>query len=193
VDLIGPYTIKGKDGTEIDFMCLTMIDPATSSFDIVELPVLERPDVGTAEDKKGQKGKMTPDKDPYFNKSSSMIAKLVYATWFCRYPRCRNIIYDNGSEFKLHFQSLCDSFGLKRKPTSVKNPQANAIQERIHQTLADMMRTAELDMADTADPGDVADFLNDAAWAVCSTYDTVLKALQAQQFLVGTCCSMYPS
>jgi hypothetical protein len=28
VDLIGPYTLHGKDGTEIDFMCLTMIDPA---------------------------------------------------------------------------------------------------------------------------------------------------------------------
>jgi hypothetical protein len=39
-----------------------------------------------------------------------------------------------------------------------------------------MMHTAELDMANTADPGDVADFLNDAAWAVCSTYHTVLKA-----------------
>ena len=105
-----------------------------------------------------------------------MIAKLVYATWFCRYPRCRNIIYDNGSEFKLHFQSLCDSFGLKSKPTSVKNPQANAILERIHQTLANMMRTAELDMANTVAPNDVADFLNDAAWAVRSTYHTVLKS-----------------
>eukprot|EP00804_Cyclotella_cryptica_P026448 CCRYP_008104-RB/>CCRYP_008104-RB protein AED:0.55 eAED:0.76 QI:0/0/0/1/0/0/4/0/181 len=38
VDLIGPYTLKGKDGTEIDFMCVTMIDPATSWFEIVELP-----------------------------------------------------------------------------------------------------------------------------------------------------------
>ena len=56
-----------------------------------------------------------------------------------------------------------------------------------------MMRTAELDMANTADPRDVADFLNDAAWAVRSTYHTVLKALQVQQFLVGTCCSMYHS
>ena len=35
VDLIGPYTLKGKDGTVIDFMCLTMIDPATSWFEIV--------------------------------------------------------------------------------------------------------------------------------------------------------------
>ncbi len=30
VDLIGPYTLKGKDGSSIDFMCLTMVDPATS-------------------------------------------------------------------------------------------------------------------------------------------------------------------
>ena len=29
-DLIGPYTLKGKDGTEIDFVCLTMIDPASA-------------------------------------------------------------------------------------------------------------------------------------------------------------------
>jgi hypothetical protein len=48
--------------------------------------------------------------------------------------------------------------------------------ERINQTLANMMRTAELDMAETADPGDIADFLNDAAWAVRCTYHTVLKA-----------------
>jgi hypothetical protein len=42
VDLIGPYTLKGKDGTVIDFMGLTMIDPATSWFEIVELPLLRR-------------------------------------------------------------------------------------------------------------------------------------------------------
>ena len=41
VDLIGPYTLKGKDGTEIDFMCVTMIDPATSWFEIMELLVAE--------------------------------------------------------------------------------------------------------------------------------------------------------
>jgi hypothetical protein len=41
VDLIGPYMLHGKDGTEIDFMCLTMIDPASSWFQIVELLVVE--------------------------------------------------------------------------------------------------------------------------------------------------------
>ncbi len=42
VDLIGPCTLKGKDGTVIDFMALTMIDPATSWFKVVELPCIPR-------------------------------------------------------------------------------------------------------------------------------------------------------
>jgi hypothetical protein len=40
VDLIGPYTLKGKDGTVVDFMALTMINPATSWFEFVELPLI---------------------------------------------------------------------------------------------------------------------------------------------------------
>jgi hypothetical protein len=39
-----------------------------------------------------------------------------------------------------------------------------------------MLRTAELDMANSVDPDDVAVFLTNAAWAVRSTYHTVLKA-----------------
>ncbi len=37
-NLVGPYTLKGKYGSVLDFMCLTMIDPATAWFEIVELP-----------------------------------------------------------------------------------------------------------------------------------------------------------
>jgi hypothetical protein len=40
-DLISPYTLKGKDNSQIDFMALTMIDPASSWFEIAELPVIE--------------------------------------------------------------------------------------------------------------------------------------------------------
>ena len=43
VDLIGPSTLKCRDGTVIDFMCLTMIDPTTGWFEIVEFPVIENP------------------------------------------------------------------------------------------------------------------------------------------------------
>ncbi len=43
VNLIGPYVLKGKDGSEVDFMCLTMMDPETNWFEIVELPVVDKP------------------------------------------------------------------------------------------------------------------------------------------------------
>ena len=38
-----------------------------------------------------------------------------------------------------------------------------------------MLRTSEIDMANTVSEGDIADFLTNAAWAVHSTYHTVLK------------------
>ena len=39
-----------------------------------------------------------------------------------------------------------------------------------------MLCTAEIDMANTVRECDIADFLTNAAWAICSTYHTVLKA-----------------
>jgi hypothetical protein len=39
-----------------------------------------------------------------------------------------------------------------------------------------MLLTFELDMAKTVKASDIDVFLSDAAWAVCSTYHTVLKA-----------------
>ncbi len=42
VDLIGPYTLKGKNGSSIDFMSLIMIDPASSWLEVVELPTITR-------------------------------------------------------------------------------------------------------------------------------------------------------
>jgi hypothetical protein len=84
--------------------------------------------------------------------------------------------YDNGSEFKLHFETLCDSYGIKHKPTMIRNPQANAICERVHQVLGTTMHTSELDMADSVYPADIDTFIDNAAWAIRSTYHTVLKA-----------------
>ena len=39
-----------------------------------------------------------------------------------------------------------------------------------------MLRTAEIDMAKTVVTSNISYFLTDAAWAVRSTYHTVLKA-----------------
>jgi hypothetical protein len=111
-----------------------------------------------------------------FDETSEGIAKLVNKTWLCRYQRCHHLIYDNGNEFKLHCKYLCESYGITRKPTTVKNPRANGIIECVHQVLGQMLRTAELDMADSVTPNDINVFLNNVTWAIHSTYHRVLKA-----------------
>ncbi len=64
-----------------------MIDPATSWFEIVELPTVTKPMVPI----KG-KGKIvafnnfTKVAEITFDKSSAQISNLVYKTWFSRYP-----------------------------------------------------------------------------------------------------------
>eukprot|EP00970_Alexandrium_tamarense_P011207 scaffold2393_cov116-Alexandrium_tamarense.AAC.1 len=124
-----------------------------------------------------QYGKL-PEKEPSekFDKTSARISRLINQCWLSRYPRPRCVIYDNGSEFKLHFERLFDDFGVKRKPTTIRNPQANAILERIHGDLGNMMRTASLDMAETVTEDTVEYFLTDASWAIRSSHHTVLKA-----------------
>ncbi len=80
VDLIGPYTHKGKDGSSIDFMCLNMIDPITSWFKIVELSIVaqEMTVPPTGKGKKATSSKNTTVAEPYFDKSSAQISNLVY-------------------------------------------------------------------------------------------------------------------
>jgi hypothetical protein len=46
----------------------------------------------------------------------------------------------------------------------------------MHQVLGQMLRTAEINMAESVTPNDVDVFLDNAAWAIFSTYHTVLKA-----------------
>jgi hypothetical protein len=94
-------------------------------------------------------GKERTIEEEIFDKSSDRISWLVNKIWLFRYPRFCYLIYDKGSEFILHFEILCDSYGIKRKPTTIKNPQVNAICERVHRVLGTMMRTSELDMADS--------------------------------------------
>jgi hypothetical protein len=116
VDLIGPYTLKSKDNSQVDFMALTMIDPASSWFEIAELPVIKQLHQQTVN------GKEQLIADEIFDKTSEHIAKLVNKTWLCRYPRFCHLIYNNGSDFKLYFKYLCDSYSITGKPNMVKNP-----------------------------------------------------------------------
>ncbi len=186
-DLIGPYTLKGKDNSQIDFMALTMINHTSSWFKIAELLIVEQLRQHTVNSKE----LLIADK--IFDKTSERIAKLINKTWLCRYPRCCHLIYNNGSEFKLHFEYLCKSYGITRKPTTVKSPRANSMLERVHQVLGQMLRTAELDMANSVTPNDVDYFLDNAAWPSALPITRYLKPPQVQPFLDETCSSTFRS
>jgi hypothetical protein len=112
VDLIGPYTIKRKGKRKLTLWCVTMIDPATGWFEMKEIP----------------------------NKEAITIANIVEQTWFMRYPWPTQIIFDRGKEFMGEFTKMVkNDYGIKRKPITTRNPQANSIIERIHQTIANMI------------------------------------------------------
>ncbi len=72
-------------------------------------------------------------------------------------------MYDNGSKFKLYFHALCNTYGIKHKLTSVKNPHANAVLECIHAVLMKMFCKAEVNTADSVKPSDINVFLSDTA------------------------------
>ncbi len=78
VDFTGPYTLVGKDNLQIDFMALTMIDPASSWFEIAELPVVKQLRWQTVN------GNKLLIADEIFDKTSECI-KSVNKTWLCRY------------------------------------------------------------------------------------------------------------
>jgi hypothetical protein len=161
VDLIGPYAIRraGKNSSRkgqkpLTVKCCTMIDPATGWFEIAQ----------------------------YKDKSSISIANLVEINWLSRYPLPTQVIFDRGNEFMGHeFKTMMSvDYGIKIKPTTVRNPQANAILERVHQTLGNLIRTFESQdkYLDEDDPW--TGILSATAFALRSTYHTTLQATPGQ-------------
>ena len=92
------------------------------------------------------------------------------------------ITYDKGSEFIGHeFANIVkNDYGIKTKGISTRNPQANAILERVHQTIGNIIRTFELqdNYLDEEDPW--TGVLSAAAFAVCATYHTTLQKTPGQ-------------
>ena len=74
---------------------------------------------------------------PIENKKNENVSMLVDSEFFCCYPWPLYVIHDNGTEFVgVEFQELLESYGVKPKPTTVKNPRANAVHERVHLLMA---------------------------------------------------------
>lgn len=154
VDCIGPYTIKRKNKKSLTLWCVTMIDPATGWFEMRELP----------------------------DKYASTLANIVEQTWLTRYPWPQIINYDRGTEFMAEFGEMVENdYGIKRKPITKRNPQANAIIERVHQTIANIIRVHELYEDDGLDEDDpFTGILTATMFAMRATYHTTMQATPTQ-------------
>lgn len=166
VDLIGPYTIqrpKKKRGSKkqeeptLTLWCLTMIDPATGWLEIREI-----------------KSKDAPN-----------IANLVEQTWLTRYPWPNTLIYDKGTEFMAEFAKMVrEDYGIKRKGITTRNPQANAIIERAHQTIGNIIRTFEMykdyDILEEHPDDPWSGVLSAAMFAMRATFHTTTQATPSQ-------------
>ena len=71
-------------------------------------------------------------------------------------------------------------YGIRAQPTTVRNPQANAILERIHQVIGNMVRTFELEDSYVDEDDPWIGILSAVAFAVRSTYHTTLQATPGQ-------------
>ena len=160
VDLVGPYTVtlsKGKtkkDDVTRSLLAMTFIDPATGWFEIQEIP----------------------------DKLSKTTARTLDTVWLSRYPRPSKVIFDNGTEFIKDFRTIFASYGVTPQSTTIKNPQANGILERVHKVLGNMLRASNVKNLDI-DFDSVRPFeslLSSVAYAVRSTYHTTLKATPCQ-------------
>ena len=154
VDMIGPYTIKRKGKKPLKLWCVTMIDPATSWFEMAEVK----------------------------DKEAITVASIVEQVWLTRYPWPSIIIFDQGKEFMGEFaEMVSQDYGIKRQGITVRNPQANAVIERIHQTIANIIRTFEVQDDPDLDPDNPwAGILSATMFAIRATYHTTLQATPAQ-------------
>jgi transposase InsO family protein len=112
VDLIGPWTLSIA-GTKQKFNALTIIDMVTNLVEVVRVD----------------------------NTTAANVSLHFENTWLARYPRPLYCIHDPGSEFLGHdFQFMLDRHGIQAKPTTAKNPQSNAVCERMHQSIGNSLR-----------------------------------------------------
>ena len=101
----------------------------------------------------------------------------------CRCPRPKEVHYDAGGEFSgIEFQELLVSYGIKRKPITVKNPQANAIIENIHLTMGNMLQCEQPFVLDAKDTwiDEVNLMLQGIAFAMRVTIGSTIKHSPSQ-------------
>jgi transposase InsO family protein len=159
VNLISPYKIRRKGNKDlICRCCVTMIDPATGWFEIHQ----------------------------YDDKQSITVANIIEQEWFSRYPWPTQVTFNQGSEFiGQDFQKMIkEDCGVKAKPITARNPQANAIVERVHQVIGNIIHTFELENNYLDDNDPWKGILSATAFAVRSTFHTARQNTPGQLVFV---------
>jgi hypothetical protein len=115
-------------------------------------------------------------------KDACTVAKEFNCVWLSQYPQPLCCIHEQGSEFVgFESQELLESYGVCSSPTAVKNPTANAILERTHQTMSNMLRTADLHTIDFMKVDKVLqDLIAAVSFALRASYHTTMKATSMQ-------------
>jgi len=115
------------------------------------------------------------------NMDALNIANLVEQTWLTRYAWPMKLTYDRGTEFMGEFALMAEQdYGILRKGTTLRNPQANSIFERVHQTLGNIIRTFEIHDSEMTTESPWDGILSAAMFTLRATYHTTLQATPMQ-------------
>jgi len=115
------------------------------------------------------------------NKEPATIANIVEQTWLARYPRPEKVIYDQGKAFLGEFsRMIMEDYHIKQKPITTRNPLANSVLERVHQTIGNIIRTFEINDQEVDEDDPFSGILSATMFAIRATYHTTLKATPMQ-------------
>ena len=109
---------------------------------------------------------------------ADILANQVELAWLTCYP-LPNV--DRGNEFLAEFREMIiNDYGITVKPITSRKPQANAILERAHQTIGNILRTFKVQniLLDNKNPWD--GILASIIFAVRATVHTTTQYTPAQ-------------
>ena len=109
--------MKGKKDKDVYLQAITMIDPAMGGIEIRSVPKARANLVANQEE----------------------LARLT------RYPLPNKFTLDRGKEFLAEFKIImANDYGVPCNSISVRNPQTNAMVDRIHQTIGNIICTFKI-------------------------------------------------
>jgi hypothetical protein len=112
MDFIGPWTVH-VCGNPYKFEALSVIDTVTNLVKLIRID----------------------------EKRPKTAARKFVQCWLTHYPWPQHCVHDPGTEFTgPEFQTLLQNCHIRDVCTTAKNPQSNAVCERMHQTVGNVLR-----------------------------------------------------